>query len=100
MDYAKKIDSASTEAVRARMTHPDRLTIVAGNYDLVPEGALPRSGQWLVDTVQEIGVRWPRTGAAVYLYNQLSDEQIEALKKWDARRAEGSPAAPVDVRVQ
>jgi uncharacterized lipoprotein YddW (UPF0748 family) len=100
MDYAKKIDGASTNAVRARMKQPDRLTIIAGNYDLVSNGAVPRSGQWLVNTLREIGDRWPRTGAAVYLYNQLSEEQVRALKAWDAGRASGGPAAPADVRVR
>lgn len=99
MDYAKKIDHASTAAVRARMVQPDRMTILAGNYDLVSKGAEPRSGQWVVDTFAEIEDRWPRTGTALYLYNQLSDEQIVAFKRWDARKASGGLGAPADIRV-
>lgn len=98
MDYAKTIDSASTEVVRKRLKNPDSLTIIVGNYDLVPEGAVPRSGRWLVDTMQEIVVRWPRSGVAVYLHNQLSDEQRDALKFHDRRKSTSGLKASRDVQ--
>lgn len=82
MDYDKTINYAATEAVRMRLKNPDCLTVIAGNYDPVPNGAVPRSGRWLVDTLQGIVSRWPRSGEALYLYNQLSDEQVEALKSF------------------
>jgi len=100
MDYDKSINYSGTEAVRSRLKNPDRLTIIAGNYDLVPEGALPRSGRWLVDTLQGIASRWPQSGVALYLYNQLSDEQVEALKFFDRRRPANDVAAPRDVQVR
>ena len=100
MDYDKSINGAGTEAVRSRLNNPDRLTIIAGNYDLVREGALPRSGRWLVDTLQGIASRWPQSGVALYLYNQLSDEQVEALKFFDRRRPANDLTAPKDVQVR
>lgn len=100
MDYDKSVNVAGTEAVRSRLDKPDRLTIIAGNYDLVREGALPRSGRWLVDTLDGITSRWPQSGVALYLYNQLSDEQIEALKFFDRRRPASELTAPRDVQVR
>lgn len=100
MDYDKSINGTATEAVRSRLKNPDRLTIIAGNYDLVQEGALPRSGRWLVDTLQAIASRWPQSGVALYLYNQLSDEQVEALRFFDRRRPAADLAAPGDVQIR
>ena len=94
MDYERTIDSASTEAVRKRLKNPDSLTVIVGNYDLVQDGAVPRSGRWLVDTMQGVVARWPRSGVAVYLYNQLSDEQREVLKLHDGRKPTGGLKTP------
>lgn len=97
MDYAKTIDVASTESVRRRLKNPDSMLIVTGNYDLIPNGALPRSGSWLVGTLREIVARWPRTGAAVYLYNQLSDEQVSAMKEWRTGLLQGASLDPANM---
>ena len=94
MDYERTIDSASTEVVRKRLKNPDSLTVIVGNYDLVQDGAVPRSGRWLVDTMQGVVARWPRSGVAVYLYNQLSDEQREVLKLHDGRKPTGGLKTP------
>ena len=95
MDYAQNIDYASTDSVRARLKSPDRLTVIAGNYDLVSNGAVPRSGRWLVQTMREMTARWPRSGVALYLYNQLSDEQVEALKRDNRRIQSGGLGSPI-----
>lgn len=100
MDYDKSINGIGTEAVRSRLNNPDRLTVIAGNYDLVQEGALPRSGRWLVDTLHGIASRWPQSGVALYLYNQLSDEQVEALKFFDRRRPANDLDAPRNVQIR
>ncbi|SPP62991.1 glycoside hydrolase family 10 protein [Nitrospira lenta] len=100
MDYDKSINGPGTEAVRSRLKNPDRLTIIAGNYDLVQDGALPRSGRWLLDTFHGIASRWPQSGVALYLYNQLSDEQVEALKLFDRRRPADDLGAPRDVPIR
>jgi len=100
MDYAKSVDNASTEAVRKRLQNPDCLTVIAGNYDLIPNGAVPRSGGWLVDTMHGIQSRWPRSGVAVYLYNQLSDEQVGALKFFDQHKPGDSPTTPRGLKIR
>jgi uncharacterized lipoprotein YddW (UPF0748 family) len=100
MDYAKTIDIASTDAVRKRLNNPDGMTLLIGNYDLTPNGAQPRSGQWLVEAMTDIAMRWPRSGAAVYLYNQLSEDQVVSLLRWNARRAKEAPRSPASLRVQ
>lgn len=94
MDYNAVIDYASTDLVRTRLATPDCLTVLVGNYDFIPDGAQPRSGQWLVKTISGLASRWPRTGAAVYLYNQLSDEQVEALRQWDMRKSSKRTLSP------
>ena len=100
MDYDKSIDNTSTEAVRKRLQNPDGLTVIAGNYDLIPNGAVPRSGRWLVDTMQGIQSRWPRSGVAVYLYNQLSDEQVEALKFFHQHTPASGISAPSGLKAR
>ena len=99
MDYAKTIDIASTESIRKRLKNPDSLMILAGNYDLVPNGAQPRSGQWIVDTMNDVGLRWPRSGVAVYLYNQLSDDQVAALSQWHTGRRRHAPSGTESLRM-
>lgn len=99
MDYAKTIDVASTESVRKRLKNPDSLMILAGNYDLITDGAQPRSGPWIVETLKDISRRWPRSGAAVYLYNQLSDEQVAALKQWRTRQAQRTSGDAKNIQV-
>jgi uncharacterized lipoprotein YddW (UPF0748 family) len=94
MDYAPAINIASTDAVRKRLNSPDSMTVLIGNYDLIPGGAQPRSGRWIVEALTDIAARWPRSGAAVYLYNQLSDDQVVSLFRWDARRAETVHPSP------
>jgi uncharacterized lipoprotein YddW (UPF0748 family) len=100
MDYDRTINIAATESVRRRLKEPDRLTLVLGNYDMVQTTARPRSGTWLIDAMNLVGTRWPCTGVAVYLYNQLSDEHIEALKNRYAHRADGDGIGPTDVRMR
>lgn len=100
MDYNKTVNHVATEAVRTRLKNPDCLTVIAGNYDPVSNGAAPRSGRWLVDTLQGIASHWPQSGVALYLYNQLSDEQVEALKFFDRRRPASDLTAPRDVQVR
>lgn len=99
MDYAPTIDIASTNAVRRRLNSPDSVTVLIGNYDLIPAGAQPRSGRWLVETLADIATRWPRSGTAVYLYNQLSDDQAAALARW-SRDEHDAPAGPSNFRIR
>jgi uncharacterized lipoprotein YddW (UPF0748 family) len=99
MDYAPTIDIASMNAVRKRLNNPDAVTVLIGNYDLIPAGAQPRSGRWLVETLSDIALRWPRSGAAVYLYNQLSDDQVAALARW-TRDEHDAPATPRGLRIR
>jgi uncharacterized lipoprotein YddW (UPF0748 family) len=99
MDYSPTIDIASTNAVRRRLNSPDAVTVLIGNYDLIPAGAQPRSGRWLVETLSDIALRWPRSGAAVYLYNQLSDDQAAALARW-TRDEHDAPADPRGLRIR
>lgn len=100
MDYAPSIDIASTDEVRRRLHNPDGMTVLIGNYDLVPAGAQPRSGRWLVETLTDVATRWPHSGTAVYLYNQLSDDQVVALSRWDASRAAGTPPPPSGLHLE
>ena len=99
MDYAPTIDIASTNAVRRRLKSPDAVTVLIGNYDLIPDGAKPRSGQWVVETLADIATRWPRSGTAVYLYNQLSDEQAAALARWMGGEHD-APAGPGNLQIR
>lgn len=99
MDYAQMIDVTSTNAVRRRLNSPDSVTVLIGNYDLIPAGAQPRSGRWLVETLADIARRWPLSGTAVYLYNQLSDDQVAALARW-TRDERDEPAGPSNLRIR
>jgi uncharacterized lipoprotein YddW (UPF0748 family) len=80
MDYGPTINVSLMESIRARLTDPDRLTLLAGNYDMLDGTARPRDAAVLQDLVVRAQQRWPGTGIALYLFGMLSNEQMRSLK--------------------
>jgi hypothetical protein len=80
MDYRPEIDLTAVNAARSLLIDADKLWLLVGNYDLVDGVPKPRSGKWLSKVIAFAqDVRRDR-GVGVYLYGQLSEEQIETLR--------------------
>ena len=80
MDYRPEFDLAAVNAARSRLIDADKIWLLVGNYDLVDGVPESRSGEWLSKVVAFAqDVRKDR-GVGVYLYGQLSEEQIESLR--------------------
>lgn len=90
MDYRERVDYETIDKVRADLKSPDRLIVSFGNYDKRDHRVVRRSGERVNRYMEFARRKWPGSGAALYLYGQLSDEQVEAL----ARGAFTQPSIP------
>jgi len=93
MDYREVIDHETLSKVRLDLRNPDGLIVLFGNYDRLSSAspAKPRSGILVSKYASYAQRRWPSSGVALYLYGQMSDEQVAALKEGAFR----DPAVPV-----
>ncbi|HEY7531276.1 MAG TPA: family 10 glycosylhydrolase [Nitrospiraceae bacterium] len=83
MDYRETIDYEGLAAVRRDLREPERLIIVFGNYDRTSPTtpAIPRSGTLVAKYAAYAQHKWPSAGVAFYLYGQMTDEQLKALRE-------------------
>jgi len=89
MDYRKVPDFDTFQTIRHHLKDPARLIMLLGNYDKKETAVGPTEANHLARVVEYVQGRWPgRVG--IYLYNQLSDAQIEALAQGPFQR----PAKP------
>jgi len=79
MDYRPEIDVAAYRAARARLADPSKLWPLVSDFDVIDGSPEPRSGRWLSKVVDFVRVSERAPGVGVYLYELLSDAQIEAL---------------------
>lgn len=80
MDYRPTPNIQTFEAGRARLTDPGKLWLAIGNYDFIDGATVARGGPWLgkfVGTARSLGLG---RGIGVYLLNELSPPQVEALR--------------------
>jgi Glycosyl hydrolase-like 10/Concanavalin A-like lectin/glucanases superfamily len=79
MDYEPEINLTALNAARSRLADPEKLRLLAGNYDSIDGDPQPRSGKWL-SAVLNYAERTGQSGIGIYLYGQLSEAQINALQ--------------------
>jgi hypothetical protein len=80
MDYNREVDITLEQSARSHLTDPSKLWLLVSNYDLIDSSAAPRPGQWIRKVIDFAKVKQRDKGIGVYLYGQLSDEQIAALQ--------------------
>ncbi len=76
MDYRVATDCQKLEAARRSSSHPEKFVKILGNYD----GKAPRDADLVARQVEYFLRKYPDYGSALYLYEQLSEEQIKALR--------------------
>lgn len=80
MDYRKRFDDVTPDAVRARLTDPLKLYPLFGNYERVDDRVVPRANELITRYVQFARRRWPGSGVGFYIFTQFTDEQLRALR--------------------
>lgn len=82
MDYKKKLSYESAKKIIQSAAKPDRILMLIANYDLVDGHAVPRSGAQMIEYMNFLSVHLNGSeGLGFYLYNQLTDEQVEAMHR-------------------
>lgn len=82
MDYRETIDYEQINAVRRNLDRPERLIVLFGNYDRqsATASAVPRSGILVAKYASYAQHQWPSSGVGFYIYGQMTDEQVAALR--------------------
>ncbi len=80
MDYRKRFDDVTPDAVRAHLADPRKLYPLFGNYERIDSGVLPRSNELISRYVQFTRRKWPGSGIGFYIFTQFNDEQLRALR--------------------
>lgn len=80
MDYRAVVDIEAERAARARLADSSKLWLLVGNYNLIDGSANPRSGKWLARVINFAQCIQRDKGLGIYIYSQLNDEQIQALR--------------------
>lgn len=82
MDYRETIDYEQINAVRRNLHRPERLIVLFGNYDRrsATAPAVPRPGILVAKYASYAQHQWPSSGVGFYIYGQMTDEQIAALR--------------------
>lgn len=82
-DYRPVLDVMAINETRAQMKNPHAFAIMMGNFETDSNkgkgNGYPRDARTVSQLVEQARHHWPGVPLGIYLYNQLSDEQIEAL---------------------
>ena len=79
MDYEKEPDFEKHELIRKELKDPAKLIMLLGNYDKNQNGkVVPRDPKILMALTTYAQRKWPG-GVGIYLYSQLSTQQINAF---------------------
>lgn len=96
MAYAPSPDLTRLNQVRQSSLHPHRFAVLGGNYDSAPGIAVSRPPDLLVRQIDYFLRKYPEGGVGLYLYNQLSEAQVAALRNGPFRE----PAVPYWKRIK
>ena len=81
MDYGRRLRWQKADAIRAALTRPAALVIIAGNYERLKNGKVgPREGQLVADLIAFCQRKYPGNGVALYWMGSLDDAQVQALR--------------------
>lgn len=81
MDYRRDVNLFNIDRVKNSLAVPDRLIPLFGNYDKPDNGPyLSRAGELTAAYVEFAQRKWPESGIAFYIYDQVSDDQITSLR--------------------
>ena len=83
MQYQYDPDFEITKQIQGRMTRPQAMVVMVGNFDRAVLGntVKPRDAKRVCDLIEQARKLSMKNGVAVYLYSMLSDEQIDLLQK-------------------
>lgn len=81
MDYRERIDYETINAVRQDLRRPEGLIVLFGNYDRQNDTTVvPRKGELVAKYASYAQRQWPLSGVAFYIYGEMSDAQVKALR--------------------
>jgi hypothetical protein len=79
MDYRHAPDYERMDLIRRELNTAEKLIPLIANYEGIPKkGIKPRGGKKLAELTSYFLGKYPH-GIGIYLYSQLTDEQVEAL---------------------
>ena len=83
MEYSENPDWTRLKGLQAQMKRPQAMAVLCGNFDLIGPNrkAVAREGKKVVHVMEQSRTIGRDNGVALYLYNLLSDDQIEQLRK-------------------
>jgi len=79
MDYNKKMDYEKADRIYNSLKTKQSFIPLFANYDIINGSAIRRPGNIVNKYVNFSRNKWPRSGFAVYLLHQMSDEQVKSL---------------------
>ncbi len=80
MQYVKRLDVAGIDRFQQSLDAQNRVVVLLANWDKIGETIKARSPARMQQLAQFSHRQWPRSGFGLYLYDQLNDAQIEALR--------------------
>jgi uncharacterized lipoprotein YddW (UPF0748 family) len=82
MEYEEKINHKRIDEVMNDLDNNMKLTVLLGNFERAASKTVsPRSGKLVDQLIRYVKRKWPDRGVGLYLYEQLSDEQIQELRR-------------------
>jgi len=106
-NYDTTLEASQINSSLQQLTNPRRLAILLGNWERVDTNkVIPLVGDHLARLVYQTRINWPSHEIGVYLYNQLTNGQIQSLqsgpfsKKVPARKDIQAPSAPQAFKVR
>jgi uncharacterized lipoprotein YddW (UPF0748 family) len=79
-DYSAEIDVEQFEAVRRQLARPESLGRMIGNYEKQGSTGWSRRADLVAHLMSMTQTSWPKIPLGVYLYKQLDEAQIDALR--------------------
>ncbi|HUK56204.1 MAG TPA: family 10 glycosylhydrolase [Nitrospiria bacterium] len=92
MEYSENPDWTRLKALKARMKRPQAMAVLCGNFGFIGSSrrAVARDGEEVARVLAQSRDVGGGNGVALYLYNLLTDDQIENLR----RTTFATPARP------
>jgi len=80
MDYGWRPDFRAYERAANATAFPKKVVLLLGNYDREMRKPFPRNAEQVARLTAYVLRKYPDCGAAIYVYNYLSDAQVKSLR--------------------